>query len=379
MGFAAGIYRVLFEPSIKHSSQVVEWKLNALHKLLSILLAAFLLPLFVCFLVFRQYMLAGIVIIFAGVVTGAYLLVWRKKIAWAIYSVVFCSSLTTLYYLMYTYRTDGSYLLSFNILVLGLFLGNIPAFLWAGIYTGMLTLIAATMEPFSLIPSIGGYFSTQVSLVGESHFSTALFLIWATACISLLFQQYFADLLAKISHTNILLERKVGERTAELNKVNNRLANALDIERELKAEMQRKAEKEKSQMQSELFQAQKMEAVGQLAGGVAHDFNNLLTAITGYAGLLEMKLGEDVSLLNYVQEIRKAGSRAADLTNQLLVFARKGKFEQQTIAIHDIIREVVGLLDRTIDKRIRINLDLDARLSTTTGDPAQVQNALLNL
>ncbi|MBD3343614.1 MAG: response regulator [Chitinivibrionales bacterium] len=374
------ISRLLFSPAVSHHDQIIEWKLNAFYKLLSVLLLAFLIPIFFFFTVFGEPVLIGISFLFVIATFLSYRLVLRKQLAPAVYLVLICSTLTSSYYLVYTGKTDASYLLSFNVLMAGLFLGKRAAFLWAFFYTLLLFSIALFTDLFTFLPPLVDYFARSPDTSGvESHFSTALFLIWATAFVSLLFQKYFAELLAKIKHANMVLERKVDERTDELNSVNKKLADALATERTLKSEAQKKAKEERSKLQSELFQAQKMEAIGHLAGGVAHDFNNLLTVITGYAGLLEIKLDEASSLLGYVQEIRKAGSRAAELTNQLLVFARKGKFQSKAIAVHEIIREVVALLERTIDKRVSINLDFNARPSTTTGDSTQIQNALLNL
>jgi len=137
---------------------------------------------------------------------------------------------------------------------------------------------------------------------------------------------------------------------------------------------------EKRQLEEQLRHAQKMEAVGLLAGGIAHDFNNLLSGISGFAGLIKRKMCENNPLLlKYVEPIIEASQRGADLTGQLLAFARKGKYQQVSVDAHEVIDNVVRLLSRTIDKRIQIDRDLRAKLSTIMGDPSQLENAVLNM
>ena len=135
---------------------------------------------------------------------------------------------------------------------------------------------------------------------------------------------------------------------------------------------------EQKLMEERLRQSEKMDAIGQLAGGVAHDFNNQLGGILGCANLLERSLKDPV-LLDYVFAITKAASRAADLTRQLLAFSRKGKFLSKPTDIHEIIGDTVKLLSRSIDRRIQMKQSLRAEPSMVNGDHTQLQNALLNI
>ena len=132
-------------------------------------------------------------------------------------------------------------------------------------------------------------------------------------------------------------------------------------------------------MEEELQQSLKMEAIGQLAGGVAHDFNNMLTGIMGNAELLYMKLAGNPEQVLLVEQILKAGEHAANLTRQLLSFARKGQYQLTAVDVHRSIGNVAGILANTIDRRIRIKQSLRARPSTVMGDPTQIENALMNL
>ena len=140
----------------------------------------------------------------------------------------------------------------------------------------------------------------------------------------------------------------------------------------------RKREEEKRHhLEEQLRQADKMKAIGQLAGGIAHDFNNQLMAIMGSAELIRVSPKEDTT--ENVDLILTASRRAADLTGKLLAFARKGRYQSVSVDMHKIIAEVVALLDRTIDKRIRIVLKLGASQAMVDGDPTQLQNTLLNI
>jgi len=127
-----------------------------------------------------------------------------------------------------------------------------------------------------------------------------------------------------------------------------------------------------------LHQSRKLDALGQLAGGVAHDFNNMLSAILSGADLLLDRV-QDEGQRKLAGTIRSAAERAAQLTSQLLAFARKGKILSSPTDMHRTIREVVDLLERTIDRRISVELRLEAPEAIVVGDPAQLQNALLNL
>jgi signal transduction histidine kinase/ActR/RegA family two-component response regulator len=128
-----------------------------------------------------------------------------------------------------------------------------------------------------------------------------------------------------------------------------------------------------------LRQAEKMEAVGQLAGGIAHDFNNQLTIVLGYCELLSSCLEDNPLLLEYVQKINNSGKRASDLTKQLLAFARKGVYKQQVVNVHEIIRDVSSLLSCSLPKNIVIETSFESKKPFAWGGVTQLQNAILNL
>jgi two-component system, cell cycle sensor histidine kinase and response regulator CckA len=132
------------------------------------------------------------------------------------------------------------------------------------------------------------------------------------------------------------------------------------------------------ELEQNLHQAQKLEAIGQLAGGVAHDFNNMLTAIMAAADELGQSV-TDVEQLELCGMISGASDRAAELTRGLLSFSRKGKLHAAPLDLHEVIRDTVRLLERSIDRRVQLSVQLEAAASVVVGDPAQLQNALLNL
>ena len=135
---------------------------------------------------------------------------------------------------------------------------------------------------------------------------------------------------------------------------------------------------EQKRAEERLVQMEKMESIGQLAGGIAHDFNNQLSGILGYAELL-LNGTQDVTLRKYIQNILTGAQNGARLTRQLLSFAQKGQYIIETLDLYEIIDEVVGMLEHTIDKRIEIVQTRKMDHPVVRGDRGQLQNALLNI
>ncbi len=136
---------------------------------------------------------------------------------------------------------------------------------------------------------------------------------------------------------------------------------------------------EEYQMRRELAHSRKLDAIGQLAGGVAHDFNNMLGGILGGAELLGLRLADDEKAKRYIEMIISSGQRARDLTNKLLSFARKGKIESTPVDLSKAIDDAIAILEHSLDKRININMSIQPGIALVAGDMAQLQNALLNL
>jgi signal transduction histidine kinase len=126
-------------------------------------------------------------------------------------------------------------------------------------------------------------------------------------------------------------------------------------------------------------QARQLESIGRLAGGVAHDFNNLLTAINGYSELLLGMIGEDDPFRENLLEIKKAGTRAAHLTRELLAFSRRQMLQPRILDLNETILSMEPLIRRTIGDGIEVENQLDPRLGKIKCDPGQMENVIMNL
>jgi len=136
---------------------------------------------------------------------------------------------------------------------------------------------------------------------------------------------------------------------------------------------------ERDSLEAQLHQAQKMEAVGLLAGGVAHDFNNLLTIISGYSELVLMRTEPNDPIRESVKTISVAGERAASLTRQLLAFSRKTILEPKVLDLNEVVRETDRLLQRLIGEDITLAAVLDPAIDRVKVDPGQLGQVLMNL
>ncbi|TAJ25897.1 MAG: PAS domain S-box protein [Nitrospirae bacterium] len=132
-------------------------------------------------------------------------------------------------------------------------------------------------------------------------------------------------------------------------------------------------------LEEQLRQAQKMEAVGQLAGGIAHDFNNLLTVIAGYCHLLLKRVGPDSPLRGVIQEIQKAGDRAAGLTGQLLAFSRQQVLAPKVLDFNEVVAGLEAMLRRLIGENIALVVEPGAALGHVKADPGQIEQVIMNL
>jgi signal transduction histidine kinase len=132
------------------------------------------------------------------------------------------------------------------------------------------------------------------------------------------------------------------------------------------------------ELESQLRQAQKMEAVGRLAGGIAHDFNNLLTAISGYSEFLASGI-EDPRLKRHAEEIKKASARAANLTGQLLAFSRRQVLQPRVLDLNAVVSDMDSLLRRLIGEDVELVTMLEPGLPSVQADPTQIEQVIVNL
>jgi signal transduction histidine kinase len=159
------------------------------------------------------------------------------------------------------------------------------------------------------------------------------------------------------------LEDQVLERTKQIEQANEELRQQIAERRQIEAALQ---------------QAQKMEVIGQMTGGVAHDFNNLLTAVLGNLELATRR-GEDENIRRYLEGATQAAQRGAKITSQLLAFSRTQRLQTEPIDLNAIVTAMGDLLFRTIGATVRIETILERSLWPATADPSQIESVILNL
>ncbi|MCD9185109.1 MAG: PAS domain S-box protein [Pyrinomonadaceae bacterium] len=141
----------------------------------------------------------------------------------------------------------------------------------------------------------------------------------------------------------------------------------------------KKTEEALRQSEEQLRQAQKLESVGRLAGGIAHDFNNMLTAINGYSDLTLRRLSSDDPLRHNIEEIKKAGERSAELTQQLLAFSRQQIMQPKILSLNDVVSDTSQMLKRLIGEDIRLTISLNSQAGQVKVDPGQLSQVIINL
>jgi PAS domain S-box-containing protein len=141
----------------------------------------------------------------------------------------------------------------------------------------------------------------------------------------------------------------------------------------------KQVEAQREKLWAQLAQAQKMESVGRLAGGVAHDFNNLLTVINGYSQLALARLKDGDPLRGQLEEIGKAGERAARLTRQLLAFSRKQVMQPRVLDLNQVVGEMQSMLQRLVGEDVEVTFALSEERPTLQADPHQLEQVIMNL
>lgn len=175
----------------------------------------------------------------------------------------------------------------------------------------------------------------------------------------------------KVTSVNRELERRVAERTSQLLQTNE------NLHKEMAAHIQ--AQKENEQLQRQLHQAQKMEAIGTLAGGIAHDFNNILSAVMGYAEMVLMQSEPESETAHNLRQVLKASNRAKALINQILTFSRQKVGEIRPMEVTPIVKETIALLRASLPRNITIRANIAPDLYTISADATQFHQVLMNL
>ncbi len=176
--------------------------------------------------------------------------------------------------------------------------------------------------------------------------------------------QEIQEVNSKLREAKVELESRVQERTVQLVEANEALRNEIRQSRKLEEQFR---------------QAQKMEAIGTLAGGLAHDFNNLLTVIVGYADILLSDPATPGSERGLIEQIKKAGERAASLTGQLLAFSRQQVIEPRVLDLNAIVTDMNRMLRRVIGEDVALRSTLARELGRVRADPGQLEQIIMNL
>ena len=159
--------------------------------------------------------------------------------------------------------------------------------------------------------------------------------------------------------------------------VSGKIVNYVAVKRDISETL--RADKERSELQDQLQQSQKVEAIGNLAGGIAHDFNNMLSVIIGYGENIIEKLHPGDPLREDAQEILEAGRRSASLTRQLLAFSRKQTLQPEVLDLNEILHDLEKMLARVIGEDIELEMKLSKDLYRVMADPGQIEQVIMNL
>ncbi|MBV9996060.1 MAG: response regulator [Caulobacteraceae bacterium] len=188
----------------------------------------------------------------------------------------------------------------------------------------------------------------------------------------------FAELHRKtreLERLNAELERRVEERTAALEASGAALQQ---LNRDLEVRIEQRT-REREQALSQLFEAQKIDTIGQLTGGVAHDFNNLLMAVLGSLELLKKRLADDPAAQRLLDNALKGAERGAALTQRLLAFARRQELRPEAVSVPDLVAGIHDLLTRSLGPGITIGHEVPSQLAPVLADANQLELALMNL
>jgi signal transduction histidine kinase/ActR/RegA family two-component response regulator len=174
-----------------------------------------------------------------------------------------------------------------------------------------------------------------------------------------------------VKTANDALEKRVDERTHQLSNANQ------DLKKEI--EIRQKFERERAELEKQLFQLQKMETIGTLAGGIAHDFNNILTPILGYTDMALEELAPESNLRFDIEQINNAAHRGKDLVQQVLTFSRELDFENKPIQLEPIVTEALNLIKASFPPGVEINKHFDEGIGTVLADPTHIHQIVMNL
>lgn len=328
-------------PIIRHPDGVMEWKLNAAYRIVTLGLYPLTLLVLALMIGFGKTNLVLMLALHLSLLALACAFLARRRLREGMGLVLASSTAAAFLYLFQIGQPDGLYFLSFVIIIAGMFLGVLPAFLWAGLNSAIVAAASLRIPGLAFFPSFPAYFLDHRPAVYPGiYVSTIIFLFLASAFLSIVFQSYFSELLGKI----------------------------------------RVSQEERLLLETELLQAQKMEAIGLLASGIAHDFGHGLARIKSCANLILKKLPDpEPEVGKYAGAILASCDQFAQSSLRLLSFARRKGSEKAILNAHELVETVVGLLQLTVEKDIRFQMRLEAEHHAIRGCFPQLQGVLMNL
>lgn len=230
-----------------------------------------------------------------------------------------------------------------------------------------MVILSFRWSTFVVTVGVGAWTLLSWNVLLPDEFVRYLLSISAAGAVSMFIQG--ARLLSHRRHENMKIQSEQQQQELQHTLASTKL-ESLDRER---------AEAENARLEAQLIQAQKMEAVGRLAGGVAHDINNMLTVIKGSSEVMLIDTPTGSDKWNDLKTILAACKRGQELTQNLLGFARQGKYRRERIQINSLITDVLNFLKRTMPKKIRLGTDLSPDLREIEGDPGQMNQVFVNL
>jgi signal transduction histidine kinase/ActR/RegA family two-component response regulator len=174
-----------------------------------------------------------------------------------------------------------------------------------------------------------------------------------------------------VKNANNALEKRVADRTQQLSDTNE------DLKKEI--EIRQKFERERAELEKQLYQLQKMETIGTLAGGIAHDFNNILTPILGYTDMALEELPEESNLRFDLEQINNAAHRGKDLVQQVLTFSREVDFTNKPIQLQPIVTEALNLIKASFPPGVEFVQHFDQKIGSVLADPIHIHQIVMNL
>jgi signal transduction histidine kinase/ActR/RegA family two-component response regulator len=175
----------------------------------------------------------------------------------------------------------------------------------------------------------------------------------------------------KVKAVNSTLEKRVIDRTRQLTDTNLKLKKEIEV--------RKRSEKQRSELETQLFQLKKIETIGTLAGGIAHDFNNILTPILGYTDMALEEIPEDSTLRFDLEQINIAAIRGKDLVQQILTFSREVNVEKKPVKLDQIVVEVINLIKASLPHAIEIRKSIDSGIGIILADPVHIHQIIMNL